>query len=211
VGDDGETHGSTLDFLLKQTESEHVGVCDSDFFVLHPDPWAYLLPHFQQGCQAVGVEAINKGWLKRNKNIEEFPDETRLYIPGYVAPCVFCCFFTRELALSETFVVTHIEGRMYMLETGWRMRHKIYKEKIPCHVIPGFQHSGQEETLWDSWFFGDPENVFGLHLVAGSVQLYRNPVELRESALPALLDLNNKSNKKLSKLKLKHSRQKRLL
>lgn len=191
MGDDGETHGGTLDFLVKQSESEFVGVCDSDFFIVHPDPWSYIYPYFQRGCQVVGVESLNQGWLNRHARIDAAGGIVPSYCyKGYTSPCVFCCFFTRSLALSETFVVTHYEGRIERKETGWRFRHKILDANIPNHVIRGFQYPGQEEILWDSYYFGTPEEPFGVHLTAGCGQ------PRRVCALPALLNLAEKNSKR---------------
>lgn len=169
-GDDGETHGASLDKLIRETSTDIVSVCDADFFVLHPDPLAYIMAHFNNGCKAVGMEAINQGWIKINNKVVHEPEMLDWHVPGYMVPCVFCCFFTRELVLRETFVVTSYEGRFRSQETGWRVRHAIHREKIPNHVIRGFQYFGQEQILYDTWFFGTPEEPFGLHICAGSMK-----------------------------------------
>lgn len=201
-GDDGETHGGSLDLLVRETTTDIVGVCDADFFVVHPDPFGYIMAYFTNGCKAVGVEAINLGWINMNNGVAHRPEMLDRHMPGYMAPCVFCCFFTRELALRETFVVTHYEGRFHHQETGWRLRQAIYWEKIPNYVIRGFQYPGQQKILPDSWFYGTAEEPFGVHITAGST----NPNRANKS--DALMNLSaNYRRERTQAVKQKHQKQ----
>lgn len=160
-GIDGESHGSALDLLLKQSESKIVGICDSDFFWTKKNLLDEVKYLFELGCQCVGVELWYDDWEKVNAM---YPERA-----GYLAPCVFGMFVDRELALSETFVVTAEEGSRYH-ETGWRLRKKIIDEKIPCCVYRAYQYPDQPDKK--TVFFGKPEEVQGVHFLKCSNEYF---------------------------------------
>jgi len=164
-GIDGETHGKAIDFLLSKTETGIVGLCDSDFFWTHPNILKYITDHFHHGFKAVGTELACLGWGW----INHFCPERA----SHLAPGIFSLFMERELALSETFVCAEKEAEKRM-ETGWRLRKKIIKEKIEAYTIPAFQYP-QFKNLYPSvietdqpWYYGTPDQPVGFHLIKGS-------------------------------------------
>lgn len=155
-GSDGETHGAALDLLVRQSTSPIIGICDSDFFWTRRAIIRDVERYFSRGCQCVGVEL----WY------DDFEQVNRIYPEraGYLCPCVFGMFIDRQLALSETFVVTSAEGSQ-LLETGWRIRKKIIEEHIKCHVYRARRDSIQPHP--EVVRFGQPE-IVGLHFLKGS-------------------------------------------
>lgn len=170
AGSDGESHGATLDFLVCQTKSEIIGICDSDFFWTDRNILSQVEQLFSNGCKCCGAELWYDDFEKVN---QIYPDRA-----GYLAPCVFGMFIDRELALSETFVCTTLEGFTFR-ETGWRIRKKIIKEKIPCCVWRKFQLENQPDPK--VVFFGSPDERKGLHFLKGSNKMGRNAKLLFES------------------------------
>lgn len=154
-GIDGESHGSTLDFLVENSKTDIVGICDSDFFWLKKDILQKVQKAFDKGCKCYGSELWYGDFDAVN---ERYPERA-----GWLSPCVFGMFVDRKLAMEETFVVTSEEGSQLM-ETGWRLRKKIIDEKIPCHVIKAFK----ENRNTDSVFYESPNNPIAFHWIKGS-------------------------------------------
>lgn len=161
-GIDGERHGGALNFLMQKAESDIVAICDSDFFWLDYNIVDDVQQKFAEGCKCYGVELWYRDFKKVN---ERYPERA-----GWLAPCVFGMFIDRDLARSETFVVTKVEGEQEWKETGWRMRQKIIQGNIPCHVITAFKYPEQMERqiYKGSIFYGDPKRPCGFHFVKGS-------------------------------------------
>ncbi len=162
-GSDGESHGEALDLAVRAATTPIVGICDSDFFWTRKDIIPMVEAMFAAGHKCVGAELWYRDFGPVN---DMYPERA-----GYLAPCVFGMFIDRELALSETFVVTKAEG-LKSYETGWRIRKKIIDEKIPCHVFPAFRMPDQPDS--DVTFFGEvqtharPPKQVGVHFVKGS-------------------------------------------
>lgn len=163
-GSDGETHGTTLDYLLRQTATSIVGIVDSDFFWLKQDILEDVEKLFAQGNRCVGVEHWYDDFEKVNRRCPERA--------SYLAPSVFGMFVERELALSVTMVATPAEGKERWAEGGWRLRDKIIREKIPHHLYRVFQYPEQVDKK--TCFFGTPDNPVGVHLLKGSSKRRRS-------------------------------------
>jgi hypothetical protein len=157
-GIDGEKHGGALDLLVGKAESDIIGICDSDFFWLKEDILLEVCNFFEGGIKCVGAELYYEDFEKVNKR---YPERA-----GYLAPCVFGMFVDKTLAQSETFVVSGSEANDWY-ETGWRLRKKIIDQEIPCHIYPAIKLPQQKKEDI-SWFFGNEQEIVGLHLVKGS-------------------------------------------
>lgn len=162
-GTDGETHGGTLDYLLRQTTTPIVGIVDSDFFWLKQDILKEIEELLAQGNRCVGVEHWYDDFEKVNR---KFPDRA-----SYLAPSVFGIFVERDLAISVSMISTRQEGATILAEGGWRLRRKVIDEKIPHHLYRVFQYP--EQTDRKTCYFGQPENPVGVHLLKGSGQRRR--------------------------------------
>lgn len=165
-GIDGETHGAALDLLKKHTTSAIIGICDSDFFWLKRDILTDVVTSFSSGIRCFGCAGWYDDWQTRL-------DPLHPQRAGHLAPVCWGMFVERKLALTETFVVTQTEAAE-IRETGWRLREKIVREKIPCHVLPGFrfpeQVAAQDDAAREACFFGTPEGPFGVHFLQGSAR-----------------------------------------
>lgn len=172
-GEDGETHGGTLDILVRQATSSIIGILDSDFFWLKPNILEEVLGHFEKGCRCVGVEHFYDDYAIVNRL---YPDRT-----SYLAPSVFGMFIDRDLALSETFVATREEGAKFFAEGGWRIRKKIIDEQIPCHVYRAFRYPEHPDP--QVYYFGTPDDPVGVHLLKGSIFRQGSMMESYQTAL----------------------------
>lgn len=155
---DGEIHGRALDALVRRTTSPVICIMDTDFFWLKPSIVSEVLEDFKRGVKCVGCAGWYPDWQK-------YLDKANPQRQGHMAPVCWGMFINRELALSETFVVTREEADR-TTETGWRLRRKIIEENIPCKVYPGFKYPDQEDT--EICYFGTPEEPVGAHLLRGS-------------------------------------------
>lgn len=154
---DGESHGSTLDCLVRATKTPIIGILDSDFFWLKKDILADVQELFAQGMKCVGVE----NWYNDFELVNQrFPERA-----SYLAPSVFGMFIDRELA-QDTFVATRSEGHEFMAEVGWRIRSKIIKEKIPHHTYLHYQTEDQPDPA--VCYFGTPKTPVGIHFLKSS-------------------------------------------
>ena len=163
-GIDGERHGGVIDYMIRQTSSDIICIQDSDFFWLDEDIFEYILRYFKNGYKCVGTDLYYPPFEKVNKLYPERHSS--------LAPCVFGMFIDRELALSETFVVSAYEGHTELKETGWRMRKKIIDENIKSIVFPAIQHPEQKNfNVKNSdvpWFYVGNNTFLGVHLFGGT-------------------------------------------
>ncbi len=159
-GIDGERHGGVIDYMIKITTSDIICIMDSDFIWIDCDILSYVKEQFKNGYKCLGAELYYDGYEYVN---EMYPERH-----GSFAPCVFGMFIDKQLALSETFVVTAHEGQNEKRETGWRIRQKIINEKIPNITFPSFQFSKQIRMKSPSWFYICNNKIAGLHLLQGS-------------------------------------------
>lgn len=167
VTGDGASHGHALDAAVQEAETEIIGTVDSDFFWLVPDIIEKVEAEFATGKVCVGCEGWYDDWHLVDK---KWPARA-----GKLAPVCWGMFVRRDLALSETFVVTEHEGSMIM-ETGWRLRQKLIEKKHPVTVLKAFQMAfpwiaddKSREAAEASWFFGPSEcEPWGVHFVKGS-------------------------------------------
>lgn len=171
-GFDGVTHGAALDALVRRATSDIVCVMDSDFFWLRPDTLSKIQILFDRGCRCAGAEPWYDDWCRYVN--DKYPE-----IAGPLAPCVFGMFVDRRLALEQTFVVTPQETCERFAYTGWRLRERLIKEKIPSVVFPGFRfpnrnaslaagNPGLHEIAHEAVIHGAEDCPVGVHFVKGS-------------------------------------------
>lgn len=164
---DGWSHGHALDLLVRQSSSDIVGTADTDFFWLIPDIISRVRAEFAAGKVCVGCEGWYEDWATLNAR---WPGRA-----GHLAPVCWGMFVKRELALADTFVVTPGEGQIIM-ETGWRLRHRLIQEAHPVTVLKAFrmplpwiEDPAMRAAAEGSWFFGPSEgDPWGVHFVKGS-------------------------------------------
>lgn len=164
LGIDGERHGRVLDYMIKQTTSDIICIQDSDFFWLDENILEYISRYFKNGYKCVGTDLYYPAFEYVNKL---YPERH-----SCLAPCVFGMFIDRDLALSETFVVTEYEGTKEFKETGWKIRKKIIEENIKSIVFPAIQHPEQKNfNVKNSevpWFYVGNQTFLGVHLFGGT-------------------------------------------
>lgn len=158
-GIDGETHGAALDFLIKKTKTDIIGMVDSDFFWIDPNILDFVQNRFDNNDICVGAEGFNPRLTEKHDLL--YPDYKSSY-----APVCWGMFIDRNLALSDTFVLTSEES-CWMMETGWRVRVKIIQDKLPCTTFKGHydpdDHDAKKLTI-----FTHQDKIMGVHLQEGS-------------------------------------------
>jgi hypothetical protein len=163
-GIDGERHGGVIDYMVRQSTSDIIGIHDTDYFWLDNNILEYVQRFFDSGYKCVGTELYYNNFEYVNKL---YPQRH-----GCLAPCVFGMFIDRQLALSDTFVVTRHEGCEEKRETGWRIRQKIIQENIKSIVFPAVQHPAQKYSMVPRmnypWFYAGNRGFLGVHLVGGT-------------------------------------------
>lgn len=181
-GIDGTRHGESLNLLVRKAKTPIIGICDTDFFWLKQDILSDVERLFAEGIQCLGAELWYDDFDVVN---QRYPERA-----GWLAPCVFGMFITRELALSDTFATTPEEGKE-LKETGWRIREKLIKNKIPCHTYRAFIYPQQPDQK--ICYFGTPEEPIGVHLLKGSserwnsvTESYKNYVQKNTNTSPTL-------------------------
>lgn len=152
---DGVSHGAALDYGLQYTESDIVCILDSDFFICNKDIHNYVFEKFSLGYQAVGAEYSdgNATLPVTNKSPELFEN----------IPSCFCGYYTRELAISQSWIVDRHEVNFEtsFIEVGWRIRKHILDNNIKT------MH-WKTRSLNNDLVFEDNGIVMGIHNVAGS-------------------------------------------
>jgi hypothetical protein len=163
-GIDGERHGGVIDFMIRQSSSDIIGIQDTDFFWLDDDILEYVIRYFKNGYKCIGTELFYSGFEYVN---DMYPERH-----GCLAPCVFGMFVDRQLASEQTFIVTRHEGYVEKRETGWRLRKRIIDENIKSIVLPCVQHPGQKQSTVKNinlpWFYVGNHKFLGVHLVGGT-------------------------------------------
>lgn len=183
-GIDGERHGSVIDYMIKQTNSQIIGIMDSDFLWLNQNILYIAESYFKRGYKCVGAELYYHDFDYVNKM---YPERA-----GWLAPCIFGMFIDRNLC-TETFVCTRQEGHGEFKETGWRMREKLIKENVKVQVFKAFQYT--EFECGKSWFYKDGEKVIGLHLLQGSgINNGRRSIIILEHLIKNMKELDLKKN-----------------
>lgn len=164
---DGRSHGYALDLLARKSNSPIIGTADTDFFWLIPDIVERVEAEFAAGKACVGCQGWYEDWHLVDAR---WPGRA-----GHLAPVCWGMFVRRDLALSETFVVTPEEGQAIM-ETGWRLRDRLIREGHQMTVLKPFKMSLPWITdhmlrtaAEGSWFFGPSEQEpWGVHYLKGS-------------------------------------------
>lgn len=157
-GIDGERHGSVIDYMLKQTTTDIVGIMDSDFLWLDENILSSVKDYYNQGYRCIGAELYYHDFDFVNKM---YPERA-----GWLSPCIFGMFIDKNLC-TETFICTRQEGYNEYKETGWRMREKLIKDGVKVKVFKAFQYN--EFDCGKSWFYKDDnDKTIGVHLLQGS-------------------------------------------
>lgn len=166
---DGVSHGQCLDKLTQIAQSPIIGYVDSDFFWLDPNILSYVEDLFEKGYRAVGCAGFYRDFQSRI-------DPRHPHRAGHLAPICWGMFVDKNLVKDITFVVDH-EKIAQFVETGWRLRDHLIKNKIPTVIFPGsyesINHSNtifnllaQESTLFWKPHLNEPP--LGIHFLKGS-------------------------------------------
>jgi 2-polyprenyl-3-methyl-5-hydroxy-6-metoxy-1,4-benzoquinol methylase len=156
---DGVSHGHAINEGLKHCTSDIVGIIDSDFFFLSNNIHEYVFKKFAEGYQAVGCEYNDgkdtKAWVNINpKNFENIP-------------CCFGAYYTRELATSQSWVITPEEVNTNkaegFVEVGYRIRKHILDNNIKT-----LNWKTDSQNYGCCYFKNDDNEIMGIHYVAGS-------------------------------------------
>lgn len=153
---DGVSHGKSLDYLITKTETNIIGIIDSDFFWLNSNIILEVEEYFKQGYKCVGAAGFYPDW-------QRVIDTTHPNHAGHLAPVIFGMFVDRKLAEKHTFVCTPEEGSRKMY-TGWRLREHIINNNIPCITFQGESDKDDPELT----YFYYNGKLQGIHLLKGS-------------------------------------------
>lgn len=154
---DGVSHGSAINYGLSYLTTDIVCILDSDFFIVNPNITNYITKKFNEGFVAVGAE-FNDG-IATKSIVNKFPEKF------YNIPCCFCGFYSKELALSNSWVVypQEVSHATSFIEVGWRIRKHIIDNKLKTLAWNTYSNTNNNCVFVD-----ECNNTMGIHFVGGS-------------------------------------------
>ena len=184
---DGVSHGRAIDEGLKYCTSDIVSIIDSDFFILNDNIHSYVYSKFKEGYKAVGCEYNDgkdtKSWVDINP--DNFKD----------IPCCFGAYYDRELAISNSWIITREEVDQNrstgFVEVGFRIRKHILENKIKTE-----NWKTDANSYGNCYFKDEYGTMMGVHYVAGS---HRRWNDNSKKEIQDVLTLDYSSYKQLSK------------
>jgi hypothetical protein len=192
-GIDGERHGSTLDYMVKQATTEYIGIQDSDFFWIDEQIIDKALNYFNLGYQAVGAELFYDDFGYVN---DIYPGRA-----GWKAPCVFATFTRRDYLLDKTFICTQYEGHVCKRETGWKVRQAMIDDGLRMIVFHAGKSMLQDgKSCFKSWLYlgvDYPAKVIGFHLIQGSESMMNVAEQSHANLLEIAKHINSRPSIKL--------------
>lgn len=134
-----ERKGLALDFLIRKSVSDIIGIIDENFFWVQPDILTYVENLFAKGYKCVGCSATG----------------------NHEPPFIHGMFVDRKLALSQSFHVSIQEVKNKKI-VGWRLR-KVLADN-PYITISGVQHQTPKHISYTT----NIEKVSGFQVVEPS-------------------------------------------
>jgi hypothetical protein len=164
---DGVSHGTAINFLVRQTDpsSVYIGTQDSDFFWLDPTIVEFMQSesNIEKNTNFQTVTAFGAGlWYGDWCSLGDARWPGRA---GFLAPAVYGQFIHRSFVWNKDFRCTPEEGAE-IRETGWRIREALIENKEPCVSLPGFYLPEYNE--FETCFFGGKNAPSAVHFLKGS-------------------------------------------
>jgi glycosyltransferase involved in cell wall biosynthesis len=147
---DGESHGSSIDLGVKNTESEYVIIMDSDFILFD----VKLIPTMIEYMKEHQIEAFGTPYGDGESNNRFIASSPETFVN---IPCIYFLIVKRTLLEDVSFMIGHDECYSNMqkygcyVEVGFQLRKKCFENKIKTESFQMYQHSPGYGKCFYKW------------------------------------------------------------